>query len=199
MKDILIVEDGTQERERLHKLLSGAGYAVHASPTVADAERAVQLESFRVAILDIGLSDKSGSYLFNMVQRGGRIAYVIIFTGNPSVHLKQRFLDEGAVDYIVKGSAQAQNEAFLSRIRELIGAPEKCSVHGMALEDFLARYVEESSRKLFLDLDNNYPACKGCQGRQYVVVFSHRAQVPPDVAGKVVCAQCGQEMDPEVG
>ncbi len=199
MKDILIVEDGAQERERLAKLLSEAGYAVHASATVADAERAVQMESFRIAILDIGLSDKSGSYLFNLVRRGGRIAYVIIFTGNPSVHLKQRFLDEGAVDYIVKGSPQAQNEAFLARVSDLIGAPEKRTANGIPLEEFLTRFVEDSSRKLFLDLENNYPPCKECRSQDYVVVFSHKTQVPPEVMGRVVCAACGKPMDLEVG
>jgi len=199
MKDILIVEDGLQERERLGRLFSEAGYSVQLCSTVGEAERCVQVDNYKAAILDIGLSDKSGSYLFNLVKRGGKVSYVLIFTGNPSVHLKQRFLDEGAVDYVVKGSPQAQNEPFLARVKDLIGPPEKRGATGIALEEFLARYVGEASRNLFLDLDNTYPQCKGCGGREYVVVFGHQAQVPPEVHGRVACAACGKDMDPEVG
>src|SRR5437016_4051940 len=121
MKDILVVEDGRKERDRLQALFSGAGYSVVACESVGEAEKYLTQEGFRLAILDIGLSDKSGSYLFNTIKRGGRVSYIIIFTGNPSVHLKQRFIDEGAVDYIVKGSPQAKNDLLLNRITEIIG------------------------------------------------------------------------------
>jgi len=115
MKDILIVEDGRQERERLEQLFSASGYSVSACESVGEAEKLLQRERYRLAILDIGLNDKSGSYLFSSLKQGDRASYVIIFTGNPSVHLKQRFLAEGAVDYIVKASLQAQNDNLLRR------------------------------------------------------------------------------------
>lgn len=198
MKDILIVEDGLSERERLERLFLEAGYSVQACSTVGEAEKCLQIDSFRVAILDIGLSDKSGSYLFNTIKRGGRVAYIVIFTGNPSVHLKQRFLDEGAVDYVVKGSPQALNDNFIGRIREIIGGAQTSAPDGLPLEDFLNRYVAEASRRLFLDMDNAIPACRGCTAREYRVVFSHSPQVPPEVKGQVVCARCGKLMDLEV-
>lgn len=198
MKDILIVEDGPDERERLERIFSEAGYAVSACDSVGAAERVLQLETFRLAVLDIGLNDKSGSFLFNTVKRGGRIGAIIIFTGNPSVHLKQRFLDEGAVDYIVKGSPYAQSELFLNRVREVIGAPNSGGTDGMDLEEFLRRFVPEASRQLFLESDNALPECRGCRGRAYRVTFSRQAQVPPEVIGTVVCAACGRVLDPEV-
>jgi DNA-binding response OmpR family regulator len=198
MKDILIVEDGKQERERLERLFSGAGYSVTACESVGAAEDSLKHEEYRLAVLDIGLNDKSGSLLFNNLRRSGKVAYVIIFTGNPSVHLKQRFIQEGAVDYIVKASPQAQNEAFLSRVREVVGAPSLKSPDGLDLESFLSRYVLETSKQLFLDADNSLPECKNCRSRRYVVTFSHQAQLPPTVAGLVVCASCGKAMDPEV-
>lgn len=199
MKDILIVEDGLQERERLVRLFTDAGYSVQSCATVSEAEKCVQADSFRLAILDIGLSDKSGSYLFNLVKRGSRVSFVIIFTGNPSVHLKQRFMDEGAVDYVVKASPQAQNDQFLGRVKELIGPPTARTAHGIPLAEFLQSYVNESSHKLFFDLDNSYPACRKCSSREYVVTFSHTTQVPPDVHGQVVCQACGAPMDAEIG
>lgn len=199
MKDLLIVEDGVQERERLQRLFRDAGYAVEACPTVGEAERLLQGESFRAAILDVGLSDKSGSYLFNAVKKSGRVSYVIIFTGNPSVHLKQRFIEEGAVDYIVKGSPQAQNEHLLNRIKEIIGSSQASALSGMPLEEFLSRFVGGSERRLFLDLDNTFPPCKGCGGRSYIVSFSHVTQVPPQIDGRVLCGACAKLLDPEIG
>lgn len=198
-KDILIVEDGRAERERLHKLFTGAGYSVVACEGVGEAEKTAVDHSFRLAILDIGLNDRSGSHLFHTLRQAKRISYAIIFTGNPSVHLKQRFLDEGAVDYIVKGSAQAQNDAFLQRVREVLGEPQKQGGgEGIELEEFLRRFVSEKSRRLFLDADSSFPACRGCGSRRYSVTFSHQTQLPPEIVGSVICAECSKPMDPEV-
>jgi len=198
MKDILIVEDGRQERERLEKLFSGAGYSVVASESVGEAERHLEKERFRLAILDIGLTDKSGSYLFHMIKKAGRAGDIIIFTGNPSVHLKQRFIEEGAVDYIVKATSEAQNETFLARIKEIIGEPHGVSCEGIELRTFLEKYIADTSRQLFLDMDNSFPKCAACGGQNYLVSFSHQTQMPPEIAGLVVCAACGKPMDPEI-
>lgn len=199
MKDIIIVEDGRLERERLQKLFEGAGYSVLACESVTAAEVELTHHAFRLAILDIGLGDRSGSYLFGAIKRQKSIPYIIIFTGNPSVHLKQRFLDEGAVDYIVKGSALAHDQAFLARVAEILGEPQGSAVNGIDLQDFLNQYVAEPSRQLFLDMDNTFPACQGCGARRYVVTFSEQTQMPPDINGRVVCAGCGREMDPQIG
>lgn len=198
MKDILVVEDGKQERDRLHELFTKAGYNVVCCESVSEAESCLKFEDFRLAILDIGLNDKSGSLLFSSLKRTGKVNYVIIFTGNPSVHLKQRFLEEGAVDYIVKASAQAQNEPFLNRVVEIIGAPQARAGEGIDLAMFLDKYVSDKSKQLFLDPDNSFPECSSCHGRDYVVTFGHQAQVPPTITGMVVCAGCGKPMDPQV-
>lgn len=198
MKDILVLEDSPQERERLERLFSAEGYSVKACATVAEAERVVQAENYRLAILDIGLSDKSGSYFFNSAKHSGRVTYIVVFTGNPSMHLKERFLSEGAVDYIVKGSPQAQSESLLHRVKEIIGKAQPQAVHGIPLDTFLREYVSEKSRSLFFDMENSYPSCSGCASRQYIVEFSSQVQVPPDVKGKVVCSVCGRVMDIQV-
>ncbi|MFM1849034.1 MAG: hypothetical protein RL417_2508 [Pseudomonadota bacterium] len=198
MKDILIVEDGSQERERLVKLFTSEGYSVHGCESVKDAEESLRNDSFRLAILDIGLNDKSGSFLFGVIKRSGRVPYVVIFTGNPSVHLKQRFMEEGAVDYIVKGSPQAQSESFLNRVREILGVGQGSRVEGAPLEDFLRAHIAEASRNLFLESDNSLPACAGCSSKNYVVTFARRPQVPPELIGDVLCAVCGAPMDPKI-
>ncbi len=204
MKDILIVEDGRVERDRLVELFAGAGFTVTGCDSAASAEQAVSGSEYRLAILDIGLGDRSGSFLFGAIKRGGRVRHLLICTGNPSVHLKQRFLDEGAVDYIVKGSPQAQSESFRRRVFEILGEPGgvlqvTAPLRGFDLEDFLAHQVTAPSRELFLDQDGRLPACKKCQGRSYRVSFESRPQVPPTIVGEVTCSACGCTMDPEVG
>ncbi len=198
MKDILIVEDGASERERLRELFTKAGYTVVACDSVAEAEKAIGENGFRLAILDIGLNDRSGSQLFHTIARIGKVQYTVIFTGNPSVHLKERFMAEGAVDYIVKGSPQAQNQPFLDRVEELIGVSLGGGTEGIPLPEFLEAYVQEASRAMFLEEDGGLPVCNRCKSDSFVVTFKHEAQVPPNITGLVVCANCGLPLDPEV-
>lgn len=198
MKDILIVEDGMQDRQRLQKLLSDHGYSVMAASSVTEGEKALEIQRFRLAILDIGLGDKSGSLLFDSIRKSGKVSNIIIFTGNPSVHLKQRFISSGAVDYVVKGSSQAQNQNFLDRVIAIIGAPTKSSITGINLDQFIRGYLGEASIDLFLDSNNELPPCKGCGGKEYLVDFNSKPQMPPQIVGEVLCGICGLLMDPEV-
>ena len=123
---------------------------------------------------------------------------MIILTGNPSIHLKQRFLDEGAAAYIVKGSPAASNEMLLANVTSILGNPQGEIRNGIALEDFLRDHLTEQSRLLFLDASMQLPPCKHCGHKSYVVSFAHKIQLPPNVEGKVVCASCNREMDPEL-
>ena len=198
MPDILIVEDGLHERERLSKLFTSAMYSVSCAESVQEAERLLEFEQFRLAVVDIGLGDKSGSFLFEQLKRSAKVPFVVILTGNPSTHLKQRFLDEGAATYIVKASPSASNEALLEVIQGLLGAAAAENTLGIPLGEFLRQYVTESSRQLFLDEGNELPACRNCGANSYVVSFSHKTQLPPLLEGKVICSSCFQEMDPEV-
>ena len=222
MRDILIVEDGLHERERLTKLFANAGYLVDAAEGVEEAKSILSQNQFRLIVLDVGLGDKSGSYLFEYIRTSGVAPYVIIFTGNPSVHLKQRFLDEGAVAYIVKASLEAENKAFLGTVQTFLGVGRDLPVYvetksesskdvfknsshkdvfknAIPLETFISNYVDESSRGLFLDADNKIPPCAHCGKSDYIVIFHHKTQLPPLVEGRVVCALCSREMDPELG
>jgi len=199
MKDILIVEDGLHERERLVELFSTNNYAVQSAESVSEAERLLELEQFRLAILDIGLGDKSGSSLFNALKRSSRVPYIIVLTGNPSIHLKQRFLDEGAVDYIVKASAAAENDALLERVKGLLGASTVNETLGIQLDDFLRLCISDEIRPLFLDQNGQAPNCSQCGARDFLVSFSDKTQLPPTVEGRVICSSCGAPMDPKVG
>jgi DNA-binding response OmpR family regulator len=199
MQDILVIEDGVQERERLVSLFSQAGYQVSSAESAEEAEKLLKSNRFRLSFLDIGLGDKSGTHLFQQMKKTGSVNYIVIFTGNPSVHLKQRFLDEGAANYIIKASPGAKNESLLELVTALLGAPIDIKAEGLPLIDFLASCLNEESRELFLDENNNVSPCAECGGREFVVSFNHKTQLPPTVEGKVVCIGCGKELDPEIG
>lgn len=198
MQDILIVEDGLHERERLAKLFALSGFTISSAESAQEAEKLLGIQPFRLAILDVGLGDKSGSYLFELIKRSGKIPFIIILTGNPSVHLKQRFLDEGAVHYIVKASPAAENESLLETVRSLLGSPRETTPSGIALTEFLQLYVTPSSRELFLDSNNRIASCS-CGSDEFIVTFSHKTQLPPLIEGRVICESCNQEMDPKIG
>jgi len=204
MRDILIVEDGLHERKRLNRLFTGADFSVNCAENVQEAEGQLDADPYRLVILDIGLEDKSGSHLFRRIMSASETPFVIILTGNPSTHLKQRFLDEGAAAYIVKASAAATNDSLLSTVQSLLGSAavkeEGAGAQStIPLREFLGKYVARSSQGLFFDVDDEFPPCKRCKGQSYVVTFDHKAQLPPSVEGKVVCVNCGSAMDPELG
>lgn len=199
MEDVLIVEDGQAERERLRDLFNSAGYRVIACSTVSEAEKVLEAAEFKIAFFDIGLNDRSGSYLFSSVKKSGRIANIIIYTGNPSGHLRQRFQREGASDYIVKGSSQATSERLLERVSELIGEPQESCFSGVELTKFLKEHIPAKSWLMFFDSDSKVPPCGKCGAKEYLVTFAQQPQVPPQINGLVICSLCGQPMDPEVG
>lgn len=197
MKDIIVIEDGRQEREWLSDLFTQAGYQVTACEGATEAEHALKLDRYRLAFIDIGLNDRSGSLLFHDLKRSGESTILVILTGNPSVHLKKRFIEEGAADYIVKASPAARGPALLARVGELIGAPASITDSGIPLEEFLSRYVTPSSRALFLDRSDKIPKCR-CGACAFRVKFDHKTQLPPELFGVVVCELCGAEMSGEI-
>ena len=199
MRDILIVEDGLNERLRLEKLFASAKYSVSAAESATTAERLLDLEEFRLVILDIGLGDKSGTVLFEQLMRMSRPPLVIMLTGNPSVHLKKRLLEEGAADYIVKASPESKNENLLKRVESLLGAASKEVYSGIPLDEFLKLYVSPESRELFLDAAGDIPKCSSCGHHSHKVIFHDSTQLPPIIEGRVVCSACGAEMSLEVG
>lgn len=200
MPDILIVEDGLKERERLEQLFLKADYTVNAVDTASKAESLLDLKQYRLCLLDIGLSDKSGSLLFDQIIRKSPKPLVLILTGNPSVYLKQKFIEEGAAGFILKGSAEAESKNLLNTIQSLLGSSSSSKdVLSIELEEFLKLYIPEISEDFFLNEKGNVKACSACSGTNIIVRFSHKTQLPPLVEGEVVCQSCSEPYDIKVG
>jgi DNA-binding NtrC family response regulator len=200
MADILIVEDGVIERERLQNLFSSAGYSVRTADNFDSADRLLSVEACRLCILDIGLSDRSGSLLFEKFNSLKQRPIVIVLTGNPSVHLKRSLIEQGASDFIVKASPQAENDRLLENVRSKLGdpRPQATSKSAIALPDFIKNFVMEKSKELFLNSNLEVAECISCGGTNIEVTFSHKLQVPPVVEGLIRCSDCGAVYDPEV-
>ena len=198
MGDILIVEDRAQEREALVKCFSKEGFSVQSVRSAGEAEQCLLTEKFRLAVLDIGLGDRSGTHVFDVMIKESRVASIIILTGNPSVHLKQRFLERGADKYIVKGSREAASGALIQTAKSLLEESSVSLINGIDLKSFLLNHLPAESRSFFLDPLGDLPACSSCGENNYIVIFSHKIQLPPLIEGRAECEHCGTVLDPKL-
>lgn len=207
MADVLIVEDNPAEREHLQQAISSAGFVTESTDSVSAAKSLLSEQQFRLALIDVGLSDQSGSHLFEFIRSNDSVPYVIVRTGNPSLHLKQRFLQAGAVAYLVKATPEAAATSVVGLIQSLLGEVSVSAgtksvlaekAQGLKLGDFLDRLIGLDSRALFFESDGTLGPCPCCGSTDYVVRFDHQPQIPPEVHGLVVCAECGEKFDREI-
>lgn len=113
---ILLVEDDILLANTLTLALNQTNYQTACKHTGADAEKALLENSYDLLILDLGLPDKSGFEVLSNLRNTGNQTPVLILTGQDSPEHKQRGLDLGADDYMVK---PFQLHELLSRIRLL--------------------------------------------------------------------------------
>ncbi|WP_042424376.1 response regulator [Comamonas granuli] len=99
---ILLVEDDEGIAQGLTALLRGEGYAVDACASLATAWAALQVESFDMVLLDLGLPDGDGLQWLRRLRQAGRHLPVLILTARDAPPERIAGLDEGADDYIVK-------------------------------------------------------------------------------------------------
>ena len=201
MKDILIVEDGKQEQMRLLQLATDSQYTASAVGGVEQALEEIRNQRYRLVVLDLGLEDQSGLHLFRTLQELPQVPQVLVLTGNPSTHLKQRFLDEGAVGYIYKGSQAASNESLAEIFNSVLSnaVDEQVPTYReLSLTEFLRDFVTPASKELFFQQGDELPKCS-CGGSDYRIIFSHRTQLPPLIEGQVCCVECGALLDVELG
>ena len=194
MSHILVVEDNVRESERLCRLFSDDGYLVTAVSSAQEAEKELVSNRFFLVFLDISLSDKSGTYLVDLIKATTPSPHIVIQTGNPSVHLKQRFLEQGVSAYIVKATPEAKGEEILAIVRRLQLEPQTEKLgreYGIELQVFLDKCLPSESHGLILSSDRKPSACTSCGSREYMVKFSDAELLPPSVHGKITCKKCG--------
>ena len=149
---VLVVEDDRMMAATLAKGLEEDGYRVTSCGTAAEAlQQVAGGDPVALAILDIGLPDRSGLDVLRAIRAQTQHVPVILLTARDTVKDRVRGLDAGADDYLVKPFAFAE---LLARIRARLRQPEvpKPGVLqvGELTIDVLQRHVTRGGRELAL-------------------------------------------------
>ncbi|MEM8570334.1 MAG: response regulator transcription factor [Pseudomonadota bacterium] len=115
----LLVEDHPPLAEAISGGLERAGFAVDVAGTVADANEAVEITHYDLAILDLGLPDGSGLDLLRDWREQGSFP-TIILTARGALGDRITGLDSGADDYIVK---PVEIPELVARCRAILRRP----------------------------------------------------------------------------
>ena len=116
---ILIVEDSALVTDAFALLFREAGYAVHSARTVADATRVGKEESVDLMLLDLTLPDGSGLEVLGALRQSGHAPRATLaMTGHTDPELRQKCLDAGCADVMVK---PVPIRDLLRQIKRLLG------------------------------------------------------------------------------
>lgn len=105
-KSILLIEDNSDDRFLLKKLLSFGSlrdWKILEAVRIAEALDLIQQQTPDIILLDLSLPDSYGEESFFKVKRNAGNIPIIILTGLSDVKLSRKLIQEGAQDYLVKG------------------------------------------------------------------------------------------------
>lgn len=134
---LLLVEDDAQLSKRLKASLKQAGFAVDIAENGLDAEHAGMEVDYDIAVLDLGLPQKSGIEVLQQWRDKNRKMPVIILTARDAWYERVDGFKAGADDYLGK---PFHVEELLARIRALIrrqheDAPNEFHLRGYILDE----------------------------------------------------------------
>jgi len=115
---ILIVDDETNIRTALAKLLAKPG---HTTKTAASAREALELlrsERFQIVISDLRMPGEDGLHLLREIKRLDPMIDVIMMTAYGTIETAVEAMRQGAYDYIEKPVNQERLQIMLSRVLE---------------------------------------------------------------------------------
>ncbi len=112
----LLVEDDRRVAEVVKAALGREGHSLVTATSCAQAEEALDGNSFAVAILDVGLPDGSGLDLCRAIRARGLDLPILLLTARNGVEDRVGGLDAGADDYLGKPFAPAE---LAARVRAL--------------------------------------------------------------------------------
>lgn len=99
---VLIVEDDADLRASLAGNLRSAGFTVDEAGTAAEGEYFAAEFAVQVAIVDLGLPDRSGVELVRRLRAASHVFPILILTAREHWQDKVNGLNAGADDYVVK-------------------------------------------------------------------------------------------------
>ncbi|MDH3977377.1 MAG: response regulator transcription factor [Gammaproteobacteria bacterium] len=99
---LLVVEDDQVLRQSLAQMLRAAGYTVDEAGDATEAEYFASEYAIALAIVDLGLPDRSGTELITSLRKNDQTFPVLILTARDHWQDKVEGLNAGADDYMVK-------------------------------------------------------------------------------------------------
>ncbi len=114
---LLLVEDDEQLAGSLKQELESSGYAVDVSANGVEAEYLGDEAVYDVAVLDLGLPDRSGSEVLHNWRSKGNTLPVIVLTARNAWHERVDGFKAGADDYLGK---PFHTEELLARLSALL-------------------------------------------------------------------------------
>jgi signal transduction histidine kinase len=112
--DVALVRQALREGDR-----EGSAFSLESAATLASGVERLQAGGFDIALLDLGLPDSKGLDTFSRARQQAPEIPIIVFSGLDDQALALRAVQQGAQDYMVKGSFDG---ALLTRaIRYAIG------------------------------------------------------------------------------
>jgi heavy metal response regulator len=132
---ILVVEDEKRIADFLCRGLEGAGYAVDAAHTGAQAVENIHSTDYDLVVLDLMLPDMDGLQVLERARNRKAGPPVLILSARGGLDDRVKGLELGADDYLVKPFAFVE---LLARVRALLRrgqpTPEKLQVADLTLD-----------------------------------------------------------------
>jgi DNA-binding response OmpR family regulator len=114
---LLIVEDDDIVADAIARGLTAAQYSVHRVANAEAALKAIAVEDFALAVIDVGLPGADGLSLVRRLRAGGKAIPTLILTARCTLADKVKALDLGADDFLSKPFEAAE---LAARCRALV-------------------------------------------------------------------------------
>jgi two-component system, sensor histidine kinase and response regulator len=141
ISQVLVVEDSPAELHLLCDILRDEGFRVIGCGSASEALEHVQQRDFGVAVVDLRLSDLSGTQLLERIRGFDDQVRVIIYTGATSYDSVKEALHLGAFAYVEKLSDPSE---LLRHVRR--ACRERADRYALYLEQAVAARTEELAR-----------------------------------------------------
>jgi len=142
---LLIVEDDPGLRTSLAKNLRAGGFTVDEAADAEQGEYFASEFAIALAIVDLGLPDRSGTELIESLRRDGKTFPVLILTARAHWRDKVDGLNAGADDYVVK---PFNLDELMARINALL---RRSAGHAQPLIRHGALSLDTSSQEVQID------------------------------------------------
>lgn len=148
---VLIVEDDLALRGSLAGSLRASGFAVDEAATASEGEYFAQEFAVQVAIVDLGLPDRSGVELITRLRAAGCRFPILVLTAREHWQDKVNGLNAGADDYVVKPFNLDELKARINALlRRAAGQPQPVLRAGPLTLDTQASEVRVGDRPVSL-------------------------------------------------